>query len=282
MIQKLYIPGECPVCGCETEIRTEPSSGVMTLWCPNEACGAKSIRQFKHFVSRDAMNIDGVSEATLETFLNEGIITDLASIFELEEYENDIINLEGFGYKSYVNIINAVEKAKDVKVANLIYSLGIPNVGLSTAKLICKNFNNDLGKTVTADYNQLINIDGIGDVIADSFTSYFSDKEKFDNFARLIQKLRIVKEEVSTNTSMSGVTICVTGDVYIFPNRRSIKELVENLGGKLTGSVSKSTTYLVTNDTTSGSNKNKAAQKYGIEILTEEQFIDRFNLREYL
>lgn len=278
----LYIPGVCPVCGCETDVHTEPSSGVMTLWCENEECDAKIIRKLKHFVTRDAMNIDGVSAATLERFLEEEIITDLPSIFHIRRQEDAIVNLEGFGYKSFYNLVNAVEKARDVKIANLIYALGIPNIGLATAKLICKHFNNDLGNTVTANYMQLINIEGIGDVIAQSFTDWFADEANFEMFKRLVKEVRLIKEEISTDTSMAGVTICVTGDVYIFPNRRAIKELVENLGGKLTGSVSGSTSYLVTNDTTSGSNKNKAAQKHGIPILTEEQFIDKFNLRQYI
>ena len=281
-VDLLYIPSYCPVCGCETDVHTEPSSGVMTLWCENEECDAKIIRKLKHFVTRDAMNIDGVSEATLERFLEEEIITDLPSIFHIRRQEDAIVNLEGFGYKSFYNLVNAVEKARDVKIANLIYALGIPNIGLATAKLICKHFDNDLGNTVTANYMQLINIEGIGDVIAQSFTDWFADEANFEMFKRLVKEVRLIKEEISTNTSMAGVTICVTGDVYIFPNRRAIKELVENLGGKLTGSVSGSTSYLVTNDTTSGSNKNKAAQKHGIPILTEEQFIDKFNLRQYI
>jgi DNA ligase (NAD+) len=200
----------------------------------------------------------------------------------LRDHGVDIINMPGFGETSFVNMVKAVEKSRDVKLANLIYALGIPNVGLSTAKLICKHFNNDLANTVTAQYYDLVAIDGVGDVIAQSFVDYFDNEENANEFVALCKELRIIKEEISTNTSMAGVTICVTGDVHIFPNRRVIKDLVENLGGKLTGSVSKSTSYLVTNDTESGSNKNKAAKQYGITILTEEEFIERFNLSEYV
>lgn len=279
MITKLYIPSHCPCCGCETEIHEDPNSGVLTLWCMNADCEAKGNRLFEHFVARDAMNIDGISTATLITLSEMGIISDLPSIFHIAEHQNEIVNLEGFGFKSFYNMVNAIEKAREVKLANLIYALGIPNIGLATAKLICKYFNYDMKSTVTASYGQLIQIEGIGDVIAQSFVDYFSDRANAEQFVSLLKEVHLVKEEVSTDTSMAGVTICVTGDVYIFPNRRTIKEIVENMGGKVTGSVSRSTHYLVTNDTTSGSNKNKAAQQYGIPILTEKEFIDKFNIQ---
>ena len=272
------IPGICPCCGCPTEIHEDPKSGVYTLWCMNADCGAKGNRLFKHFVSRDAMNIDGISGATLETLSEAGIITDLPSIFNLDAHQSEIINMSGFGQKSYINMVNAINNARNVKLANLIYALGIPNIGLATAKLICKYFNFNLADTISATYDDLTRIEGIGDVIAESFTDYFNDEANLDQFIRLVKELNIIQETVSTDTSMSGVTICVTGDVYIFPNRRAIKDLVESKGGKLTGSVSRSTNYLVTNDTTSGSRKNKAAQDYGIPILTEPEFIDKFNI----
>ena len=273
------IPGTCPCCGEETRVHEDPVSGVLTLHCENPDCGEKGNRLFKHFVTRDAMNIDGISGATLETLSDCGIITDLPSIFHLAEHQDEITNLEGFGFKSYYNMVQAIEKARNVKLANLIYALGIPNIGLATAKMICKYFGNDMKSTVTASYEQLINIDGIGDVIAQSFADYFADKDNADQFVRLLKEVNIIHEELSNDTSMAGVTICVTGDVYIFPNRRAVKDIVENMGGKLTGSVSRSTTYLVTNDTTSGSRKNKAAQEYGIPILTEQEFIDKFNIQ---
>lgn len=272
------IPDICPCCGCPTEIHEDPKSGVYTLWCMNADCEAKGNRLFKHFVSRDAMNIDGISGSTLETLSEAGIITDLPSIFHLDQHQSEIINMSGFGQKSYINMVTAINNARNVKLANLIYSLAIPNIGLATAKLICKHFNYDLADTVAATYDDLINIEGIGDVIADSFVGYFNDEANLDQFIRLVKELNIIHEEISSDTSMSGVTICVTGDVYIFPNRRAIKDLVESKGGKLTGSVSRSTNYLITNDTTSGSRKNKAAQEYGIPILTEQEFIDKFNL----
>lgn len=270
------IPDICPVCGGPTEIKVIDESEA--LYCINESCPAKGIKLYTHFVSRDAMNIDGLSEATLQKFVDEGFIESLVDIYNLDNYEDEITSMEGFGVKSYNKLIKSIEKSKNVKLANLIYALGIPNVGLNTAKLICREFDNDLKRTVTAEYSSLTAINGIGDTVAMSFTSYFRNKANVDNFVALIKKLHIIKEEISTDDTMRGLTFCVTGSVEIFPNRRAIKEVIENMGGKLTGSVSKSTSYLVTNDTTSGSNKNKKATEYGIEILTEQQFIDKFNI----
>lgn len=276
------VPSVCPVCGAETVIYEEESSGVLTLYCPNHDCPAKGDRLMEHFVSRDAMNIDGISTATLVAFGEANIITDFASIFHLSDHRDEIVNMEGFGVKSYRNMIDAIEKARDVKLCNLIYALGIPNVGLSTAKLICKHFKNDFKNTVCASYYDLVQIEGIGDTIARSFYNYFNTKETAEQFIDLVGEVNLIEEEISTNGEMAGVTVCVTGDVYEFSSRRVIKDVVENLGGKLTGSVSKSTSYLVTNDTTSGSNKNKAAQQYGIPILTEHEFIEKFNLQNYV
>lgn len=279
---RISIPDQCPCCGGETEVQIDPKSGVQTLWCSNIDCPAKGSRLFKHFVSRDAMNIDGISDATLNRFIEEGLISTFADIYRLSDHMEKIVNMDGFGYKSYENMINSINKSRKVKPANLINALSIPNVGLATAKLICRNFGNDIEKVVAASYSEIDSINGVGDVIASNFVNYFNNKENVDNFIDLYRQLVIEQEKISTNTSMNGVVICVTGDVYIFPNRRAIKDLVENLGGKLTGSVSRSTSYLVTNDTTSGSRKNKAAQEYGIQILTEKQFIDKFNLEQYL
>ena len=281
-LKKLYAPAECPCCGEPTEMREDPKSGVYTLWCNNPDCRAKGDKSFEHFVKRDCMNVEGVSGSTLQTLVDYGIITDFASLYEIKNHKSEICGIEGFGEVSFNNLVKAVEKSRDVKLANLIFALGIPNVGLATAKLICRHFNNDLADTVSASYEQLTSIEGVGGVIAESFVNYFADKENADNFVKLTKELRIVAETVSNNTAMKGVTICVTGDVYQFSSRRVIKDVVEQLGGKLTSAVSKSTSYLVTNDTTSGSNKNKAAQQYGIPILSEEEFINKFNLQGYV
>lgn len=273
------IPDTCPSCGGKTVIYEEPKSGVLTLWCENEDCPAKGNRLLKHFVSRDAMNIDGISGKILARLVDEGLITDFASIYHLYEHGQTISTMEGFGFKSFKNMVEAIEKSRKVKPANLLYALGIPNVGLATAKLICKHFDNNLGDVINAEYDDLLEIDGIGETIADSITDYFSDEQKLYELTELIKELSIVREAVSTDTSMNGVTICVTGAVNIFPNRKAVQNAIEERGGKFTTSVSRSTSYLVTNDTSSGSRKNRAAQEYGIPILTEQEFIDKFNIK---
>lgn len=276
-VELLRIPNACPCCNGQTQIKTIDKSD--SLYCPNSSCPAKGIKLLKHFVSRDAMNIDGLSEATLIRFIEEDFISSINDIYNLEEYKDEIINLEGFGVKSYNKLISAIDKSRKVKVANLIYALGIPNVGLNTAKLICEHYNNCLDDILHADYSEILDINGIGEGIAMSFVNYFENDDNWIRVQSLLEELDVIEEEVSEKgSSMSGLTFCVTGSVNIFPNRRVIKEIIESNGGKLTGSVSKSTSYLVTNDTTSGSNKNKKAAEYGIEILTEEEFISKFNI----
>lgn len=280
MIQKLYIPDFCPVCGGETIIKDDPNSGVLTLWCTNEDCPAKGNRLLKHFVTRDAMNIDGISGSTLSKLVEYDIVDTFASVFRIKNHP-EIMEIEGFGQKSFINMCKSIETARNVKVANLLYSLSIPLIGLETAKTICKQFDNDLKRIVTADYISLVSIPGIGDAIATSFFNYFRDKEKAEEFIDLLSEVNIIKEEVKkadTNDAMFGKTFCVTGKVNIFPNRDAIKDLITSRGGKLTGSVSRSTDYLVTNDTGSGSRKNKAAQEYGIPVLSEIEFIKMFNI----
>ena len=179
-------------------------------------------------------------------------------------------------------MVQAIEKSREVQLHNLIFALGIPNIGLATAKLICENFNYDVAETIFADYDELMSINGIGDVIAESFTDYFADEDNRNQFTSLIKELVIKEPVAKIDASMAGVTICVTGSVYIFNNRKEIEDLIVRLGGKLTKSVSKSTSYLVTNDTGTGSRKNVAAAKYGIPILSEQEFIDKFNLSQYI
>ena len=272
------IPDKCPCCGSKTIINTDYKSGVNTLWCTNNECNAKGNRRLKHFVSRNAMNIDGISEKTLEVLVNEGIVTTPASLFRIAEHKYEIANIDGFGVVSANNMISAVDKARNVKIGNLIFALGIQNIGLSTAKLICKTFNNDLQNILSAKYIDIVRIEGIGSVIADSWFEYWCDADNVNEFRDLMRELTIEKETVSNDKSMSGLSICVTGSVEIFKNRDAVKEAIESRGGKLTGSVSKSTAYLVTNDTTSGSKKNRDAKAYGIDILTERQFIDKFGI----
>ena len=281
-MQFLDIPGNCPCCGAPTSIKTEPVSGVQTLWCTNPNCSAKGSNLLKHFVKRDCMNIDGISESKLSTLVANGIVTDFASIYHIKDKYAQVVSIEGFGQQSFTKMEAAIEKSRNVELHDLIFALGIPNVGLATARVICDYFNNDVGHTVTAKYSDLISIDGIGDVIADSFVNYFIDPVNMEAFKRLIAELHIIKPAAKINASMAGVTICVTGAVNIFKSRREVEELILKLGGKLAKSVSKSTSYLVTNDTTSGSNKNKAAAQYGIPVLSEQEFISKFGLQQYM
>lgn len=269
---------KCPDCGEELTVHREIGSGVETLWCENEFCPKKGTRSFEHFVARDAMNIEGISIKTIEVLMDAGILTDFVSIYHLDEHRNEIINMDGFGKVSYYKMIQAIEKSRNVKPANLLFAVGIPNVGLSTAKTICKAFDNDIVKAVSARYCDYVAIDGIGDIIADSIIDYFSDRNRAVQFVELYQELNVIQEKVSTDTSMKGVVVCITGTLDKFPNRDTAKNIVENMGGKLTGSVSSKTSYLVTNNTASGSKKNKDAVKYGVPILTEQEFIDKFNI----
>ena len=278
----LRIPNTCPRCGGALEIRTESNSGVKTLWCTNDNCGGANLQKFKHAVTRDALNIDGISEATLETFIEAGFISELADLFNLDRYANLIINMSGFGNKSYDNIMSAVEKARDIKASNFIYALGIPNIGLNTAKLISKNLELDdesSGYLEEVTWERLSSIPGIGDTIADNFVSWFENSDNLNEYVNLWKELNISADKSAEGSMMNGLTFCVTGDVYRFPNRRAVKDYIENNGGKLTGSVSRSTSYLITNDTTSGSAKNKAAQEYNIPILSEDDFIEKFNIQ---
>ena len=277
-VRILAMPEVCPCCGQPTEVRQDEDSGVLTLWCVNPNCPAQSIQKLKHFVTRDAMNIDGISESTLNTLVEYEIIDDFASIFKIHEHE-EVMQIPGFGEKSFYNMVNSIEKARKVKLENFIYALGIPNVGLNTAKLIARYFNYNIKDTFLADYVTLTNIEGVGDTIAENFFNYFHTAENIEELQLLLNEIDFIKQENNIGNSMAGVTICVTGDVYIFPNRRAIQDVIEQNGGKLTGSVSKKTSYLVTNDTTSGSRKNVAAQQLGIPILTEQEFIDKFNIQ---
>ena len=272
------IPDVCPVCGQPTSIHTDYKSGVETLYCENLNCPAKLIKRFEHYVSRDAMNINGISEATLETLVDLGIIKNLVDLYHMDEHMERIISTEGFGLTSYENMIASVNKSRTVKLENLIYALGIPMVGLATARLICRYFNEELPDIVYAGYNELIAIDGVGDAIATEFSDYFADGDNTRELMELIQELDLVSNSVSENQSLSGYTVCITGGVEEFENRDHFKRVVDSMGGKVTGSVSAKTNILVTNDTTSGSAKNIKAQELGIPIMTELEFIEKFGI----
>lgn len=272
----IEVPDTCPACGHNTEIRND--NGIKTLYCPNKQCPAKNIKAFTLFVSRNAMNIDGLSEETLEKFIDAGYIREFADIYRISRYREEITNTSGFGEKSYDNLITSLNKSRDVELHALIYSLGIPNIGVANAKLICKYFDNDLEKIRHATVEELVKIDGIGDKMAEKFTEYFSDKENVEKLDRLLQEVTIKNPEVNHNAqNMEGLNFVVTGSVNHFTNRNEVKEYIEQRGGKVTGSVTSKTNYLINNDIMSNSSKNKKAKELGIEIITEEQFIERWS-----
>ena len=268
----LKIPEVCPVCGYQAKIIRE--NEVESLYCMNPDCVAKKIKAFTLFTSRDAMNIDGLSEATLEKFIARGFIHDFGDIFEISAHRDEIVEMEGFGEKSYRNLMDSLEKAKDTTLAKVIYSLGISNIGLANAKVICRHFDNDLEAIRNASAEEVASIDTIGPVIAGSLVSYFENEENNRRLDHLMSHLRIQKEDVTEEQTLKGKTFVVTGSVEHFANRSELKEFVESLGGKVTGSVTKKTDYLINNDTTSGSSKNKKARELGIPILSEGDFLE--------
>ena len=266
------IPKHCPVCGGETEIRQV--NNAKSLYCTNSECQAKHIKSFALFVSRDALNIDGMSEATLEKFIMNGLIKEYADIFHLDRYEEEIKSMEGFGEKSYNKMHASIEKARTTTLPKLIYSLGIANIGLANAKIICKEFDYDMEKMKMASPEELSAIDGVGEVIANAFVDYFKDERHVKEVDRLLKELIIPKEERNTETQIfMGMNFVITGSVEHFKNRNEVKEVIESKGGKVTGSVTSKTNYLINNDTTSGSSKNKKARELGIAIISEEEFL---------
>ena len=268
---ELPIPDTCPACGQSTEIRRV--NEVESLYCTNPDCPAKKIKAFALFASRDAMNIDGLSEATLEKFIARGFIHDFGDIFEISRHREEIVTMEGFGEKSFENLMASLEKAKETTLAKVIYSLGIANIGLANAKVICRHFDDDLEKIRHADEEEVSSIDTIGPVIARSLTEYFADPENNRKLDHLMSHLVIKKEEKKGEQIFQNMNFVITGSLEHFDNRNQAKELVESLGGKVTGSVTKKTNYLINNDTTSNSSKNKKARELGIPVISEEEFL---------
>ena len=267
----LTIPKFCPACSEKTQIKNE--NGVETLYCVNEACPAKQIKRFSLFVSRDAMKIDGLSEATLEKFISVGFIKKLSDIYKLADHKEAICNMDGFGDKSYEKLISSIEKSRDVLLPNLIYALGILNVGLSNAKIICKAFDYDIEKIKNATVEEIAVTDNIGDVIATSVFDFFHDFEKLSEFNELVNELNIlIPEKRETNSNIGGKTFVITGSLNTYENRNALKDLIESLGGKVAGSVSAKTDYLINNDVTSNSSKNKKAKELNVQIISEEDF----------
>lgn len=268
----LVIPDKCPVCGHEARIRQE--NDVETLYCMNPDCVAKKIKSFSLFTSRDAMNIDGLSEATLEKFIAMGFIHNFGDIFEIGKYKEQIVEMEGFGQKSFDNLMASLERAKETTLAKVIYSLGITGIGLANAKVICKYFDDDIEKIRHADVEEISSIEGIGPVIAGSLADYFSSEENNKKLDHLLGHLHLIHEETAEEQVFAGKTFVITGSVEHFSNRSEAKEFIEARGGKVTGSVTKKTDYLINNDKTSASSKNKKAQELGIPILSEEDFLE--------
>ena len=273
------IPEVCPVCGGKTEIRQV--SNAKALYCTNPECQAKHIKSFSLFVSRDALNIEGLSESTLEKFIDRGYVKEFADLFHLDRYEEEIKEMEGFGEKSFNNLKASVEKARETTLPQVLYGLGIANVGLSNAKVICKEFKNDLDAMLHADAKQLSEISGIGAVIAGTFTAYFQNPAHVGQLKNLLGELKIHAEEGEAKEQIfGGVNFVITGSVTHFANRKEVKELIESLGGKVTGSVTSKTNYLINNDITSTSSKNKKANELGIPIISEEMFLEMLDGRQ--
>ena len=263
----------CPACGHETEIRSENEAKF--LYCPNPECPAKKLKNFSLFVSRDALNVDGLSEQTLEKFIGHGFIHKYSDIFHLDRFRSEIIAMEGFGEKSYENLIQAVEKSGHTELYRVIYGLGIAGIGLANAKMLCRFFSDDMEKLRTADVDALLKIDGIGQVLAENIVKYFRDDAKMSGLTELLKELDIKKQEATDDAprTLEGMSVVITGSLNHFSNRKELQELIERAGGRAAGSVSAKTAYLVNNDITSTSGKNKKAKELGVPIVTEEDFI---------
>ena len=268
----LTIPSVCPVCGGPTKLVTNDE--VTCLYCENPACTAKQTKAFELFVSRNAMNMEGLSEATIEKFIDSGFIHSFADIFHLKEHADEICKMDGFGEKSCSNLIASIDKARKVKLPALIYALGIPGIGVANAKVLARAFHQDLDKLRAATAEELTAVDGIGEVMAQAVCDYFNDSEKMGQLDSLLKELELVLEENNEKQYLENLTFVITGSVHHFANRNELKNYIEKHGGKAAGSVSAKTSYLINNDKESTSSKNKKAKELGVSILSEEDFLD--------
>ena len=265
------IPDACPVCGGATQIRQV--NDVQSLYCTNDSCAAKRIKAFTLFVSRDALNIEGLSEATLEKFIDQGFIHEFSDLFHLDRYEEVITQMEGFGEKSYQNLIASVEKARHTTLPRVIYGLGIANIGVANAKMLCRHFDYDFGKMKEADVEELSSIEGVGEVIATAYVEYMHEPENLERAQRLMGELKIEIPKVDESSqTLSGRVFVITGSLVHYSSRNELKEIIEQKGGKVTGSVTSKTDCLINNDSASSSSKNKKAKELGIPIVTEDEF----------
>ena len=273
----LEIPDICPVCGGRTEIRAV--NEVQSLYCTNENCAAKRIKTFTLFVSRDAMNIDGLSEATLEKLIDKGFVKEFADLFHLEQYREEIAQMEGFGEKSCQNLLDSIEQARNTTLPRVIYGLGIANIGVANAKMLCRYLDYDLERMQEADRETLSAIDGVGDVIASAFVDYMEDKENKARLERLMEELHVEIPQVEEGSqTLAGMNFVITGSLTHFGSRSDLKDIIEQKGGKVTGSVTGKTTCLVNNDIASASSKNKKAKELGVPILSEEDFLAQYEI----
>ena len=268
----IEIPKKCPVCGALTQIKAD--NGVETLVCPNPECLAKQIKSFTHFVSRDAMNIEGLSEMTIEKLIARGFIKELSDIFHVEKYKEEIIEMEGFGEKSFENLKNSVENARNTDLARFLYSLGIPNIGTANARLIARFCENKWERVETLTKEDLLSIDGIGEIMAEAFLRFFAEESKKKIVSDLLKEARLDESFEAAGTTLAGKTFVITGSLNHYENREALKAEIEKAGGKVAGSVSAKTSYLINNDINSTSGKNKKARELGIEIIDEDTIMD--------
>lgn len=270
----ISIPNICPVCFANTKIKSE--NDVETLYCTNKNCSAKKVKYFVLASSRDMLDIEGLSEATLEKFLSKGFIKDLVDIYHLDRYKDDIVSLEGFGEKSYENLKKSIDKSRNTNLVRLIASLGIDGVGVAGAKMLAKYFDEDIEKIINATKEELQEIDGVGEVLAFNIYEYFKDKEKLEKLNELLKELKLEKvfSNLENNSKISQMTFVITGSLEKFDNRKALQNFIEEKGAKVSSSVSNNTTYLINNDNMSNSSKNKKAKDLGIKIITEEEFLN--------
>ena len=268
----LEIPDRCPVCGSKASIIS--NSDVKYLYCMNDFCKAKLIKRLSLFVSRNAMNIDGISDMILNKLITEKIVNNYKDLYHLDRYKDKIIAFDGFGEKSYNNMINSIEKSRHVKLANFIYALGIPDIGFSRAKLICNHFNNDFNKISNLTYEELSNISGVGDVIAKEWIDTFSNPDFIEELKELKEEIDIPKASTNSNKDLDGLTFVITGSLNKFTNRDTMIEFIEEHGGKVVTSISNKVNYLINNDITSTSTKNNKAKELGISIIDEDKFLE--------
>ena len=271
----LQIPEICPVCGGKTRI--EQVNDVESLYCTNPDCDAKKVKAFTLFVSRDALNIDGLSEATLEKFLGKGFLHRFADLFHLDRHREEILAMDGFGEKSYQNLMESIDRARTTTLARVIYGLGILNIGLANAKMICREYEDDLERMMQADVEELSLIPGVGAVIAGTFHAYWQSEKNREDMELLMQELVIERTEADPSSQvLKGLVFVVTGSLTHFENRSALKEAIEEKGGKVTGSVTGKTTCLINNDNTSNSAKNKKARELNVPVITEEEFMRKY------